>query len=76
MRFFLRKSARRIRAEDAIFSARRYTLRKLGFIDGRGLPVNGRVAPWLDQWPESEEAEIADLRMDTLVGRKAPPHWK
>ena len=75
MKYFMRRSARRIRVEDALFSARRYRLRKLGFVDGRGLPVNGRVAPYLGEWPESEEAEIAAARLASLIGRKAPAHW-
>lgn len=76
MRFFLRRSAKRIRVEDALFSARRYRLRKLGFVDGRGLPIQGRTAPYLDAWPETQEAEIAALRMESLVGRKAPAHFE
>jgi nitrite reductase/ring-hydroxylating ferredoxin subunit len=75
MKFFLRRSARRIRLEDSIFSARRYRLRKLGFIDGRGLPVGGRSTPYLESWDESEEAEIAETRVESLVGRKAPAHF-
>lgn len=75
MKYFMRKSARRIRVEDALFSARRYRLRKLGFVDGRGLPINGRVAPYLGEWPESEEAEIAAARLTSLIGKKAPAHW-
>ncbi len=75
MRYFLRRSARRIRAEDAIFSQRRYQLRKLGFVDGRGLPINGKVAPYLDGWEDSPEAEMAVQKVDNLVGKKAPPHY-
>lgn len=76
MRFFLRRSAKRMRVEDALFSARRYRLRKLGFVDGLGLPNQGRVAPYLDEWPETPEAEIAGLRFESLVGRKAPAHFE
>lgn len=76
MRFFLRRSARQIRAEDALFSARRFRLRKLGFVDGRGLPVAGRSTPWLEGWEESEDAEIAATRVERLMGRTAPAHWK
>jgi phenylpropionate dioxygenase-like ring-hydroxylating dioxygenase large terminal subunit len=76
MRFFLRRSARQIRKEDAIFSARRYRLRKLGFVDGRGLPIQGRTAPYLDGWTDTPEAETADLRVERLVGRKAPAHFE
>lgn len=74
MRYFMRKSARRIREEDAIFSARRYRLRKLGFIDGRGLPVNGRVAPYLDAWNESDAAGDAETTLRDLMGKTAPSH--
>ncbi len=76
MRFFLRRSAKRIRVEDAVFSARRYRLRKLGFVDGRGMPIQGRTAPWIDEWPETQEAEIAALRLESLVGKRAPAHFE
>ena len=76
MRYFMRKSAKQIRAEDAIFSARRYRLRKLGFVDGRGLPVAGNSVPWLEEWAASEEAEIAEARVERRMGRTAPAHWK
>lgn len=75
MRFLMERSARRIRQEDALFSARRYRLRKLGFVDGRGLPVNGKVAPYLDEWPESAAAAAAEQKLSALVGKKAPSHW-
>jgi nitrite reductase/ring-hydroxylating ferredoxin subunit len=75
MRYFMKKSARRIRAEDAIFSARRYRLRQLGFVDGRGLPVNGRVAPYLGEWQESEAAEEAQVKLSDLMGKKARSTW-
>ncbi len=75
MRFFMRKSARQIRAEDALFSARRYKLRTLGFVDGRGMPVNGKTAPYLDEWPDTEAAEIAETKVARLMGTKAPAHW-
>jgi phenylpropionate dioxygenase-like ring-hydroxylating dioxygenase large terminal subunit len=75
MRFFMKKSAVRIRQEDSIFSARRYRLRKLGFVDGRGLPINGKVAPYLDEWEESIEAEATEQRLENLIGKKAPSHW-
>ena len=75
MRYLLLRSAKQIRAEDALFSKRRYQLRKRGFVDGRGLPVNGRVAPYLDEWLGSEEAEKAAVRIEDLVGQKAPSHW-
>jgi len=74
-RFFMLRSARQIRVEDAYFSARRYQLRKQGFVDGRGLPVNGHVAPYLEEWSESSEAtHIADKLTD-LLGKKAPSHY-
>lgn len=75
MRYFMRKSAKRIRSEDALFSARRYLLRKRGFVDGRGLPIAGRVAPYLGDWQETEEAERSAARVADLVGKKAPAHW-
>lgn len=74
MRYFMKRSARRIRQEDSIFSARRYALRKLGFVDGRGLPVHGRVTPYLGEWAASEEAEAVQLKLEDLVGVKAPAH--
>ncbi len=75
MRFFMKQSARRIREEDAIFSARRYRLRQLGFVDGRGLPVNGRVAPYLGEWTESDAADDAQLKLTDLMGKKARSTW-
>lgn len=75
MRYFMRRSAKQIRREDAVFSARRYRLRQLGFVDGRGLPINGKVAPYLDEWEDSAEAEVAAAKLDDLVGKKAPSHW-
>ena len=75
MRYFMQRSAVTIRKEDALFSKRRYELRKRGFVDGRGLPINGKVAPYLDEWDDSEEAEIAEAKLEDLVGRKAPSHW-
>lgn len=75
MRYFMQKAARRIREEDALFSRRRYHLRKLGFVDGRGLPINGKVAPYLDEWQESEAADTTEMKLDNLVGQKAPSHW-
>lgn len=75
MRFFMRRSARQIRVEDAVFSARRYRLRQLGFIDGRGLPVNGKVAPYLDDWQASDAAAQAAAKLDALVGTRAPSHY-
>lgn len=75
MRYFMKKGAVTIRREDAIFSKRRYELRKRGFVDGRGLPINGKVAPYLDEWDESEEAEVATEKLENLVGKKAPSHW-
>jgi nitrite reductase/ring-hydroxylating ferredoxin subunit len=75
MRFFMQRSARRIRAEDAIFSARRYRLRTLGFVDGRGLPINGQVAPYLDEWVGSAEADAAARRVEQLTGKIAASHW-
>ncbi|MCB0130213.1 MAG: Rieske 2Fe-2S domain-containing protein [Caldilineaceae bacterium] len=75
MRFFMRKSARRIREEDAIFSARRYRLRKLGFVDGRGLPVNGQETPYLDEWLQSDAAHDSAHKVSELMGKKAPSHW-
>lgn len=74
MRLFMRRSARRIREEDSIFSARRYRLRKLGFIDGRGLPIQGKVAPYLGTWEETPEADQAAARLDELAGKIAPSH--
>ncbi|MFN8441123.1 MAG: DUF5914 domain-containing protein [Caldilineaceae bacterium] len=75
MRYFMKKGAVTIRREDAIFSKRRYELRKRGFVDGRGLPINGKVAPYRNEWDESEEAEIAAEKLENLVGKKAPSHW-
>ena len=75
MRFFMRKSARRIRAEDAIFAARRYRLRALGFVDGRGLPIEERVAPFLDQWARSDAATSTNEKLQNLIGKIAPSHW-
>lgn len=75
MRAFMLRSARRIREEDALFSARRYALRKRGFVDGRGLPVNGKVAPYLDEWSDSEAAAGATQKLDDLVGTTARSHW-
>lgn len=75
MRHFMRRSAIQIRQEDALFSARRYRLRQQGFVDGRGLPVNGRVAPYLDEWEELPEAEQAQEKLRELMGRKAPSTW-
>lgn len=75
MRYFMKKSAITIRREDAIFAKRRYELRKAGFVDGRGLPINGKVAPYLDEWETSEAAEVAYLKIEDLVGKKAPSHW-
>ena len=69
------QNARQIRAEDAIFSARRFRLRQLGFVDGRGLPVNGKVAPYLDEWGHSPEAEQASTKLEQLIGKRAPTHW-
>lgn len=75
MRYFMRRSARKIRQEDALFSARRYRLRQQGFVDGRGLPVNGKISPYLDEWDETSEAERATQQLSNLVGQKAPSHW-
>jgi nitrite reductase/ring-hydroxylating ferredoxin subunit len=75
MRYFMKKSAVRIREEDAIFSKRRYRLRQLGFVDGRGLPINGKIAPYLDEWDETPESEVATAKLSDLVGKKAPSHW-
>lgn len=75
MRLFMRRSAKRIRAEDAVFSSRRYDLRRRGFVDGRGLPVNGRVAPYVDEWADSEEATQAAQKLGSLIGKKAPAHY-
>lgn len=58
-----------------MFSERRYELRKRGFVDGRGLPINGMVAPYLDEWEDSPEAEIATQKVENLVGKKAPAHY-
>jgi nitrite reductase/ring-hydroxylating ferredoxin subunit len=74
MRFFMRRSARRIRVEDAVFSARRYRLRKLGFVDGRGLPIQGKVAPYLDEWGDSPAGEEAAEALESLMGKTAPSH--
>lgn len=75
MRLIMKRSARRIREEDAIFSARRYRLRKLGFVDGRGMPVGEKDAPYLAEWQQSEDAAGASAKLDGLVGKKAPSHW-
>jgi len=75
MRFFLKRSAQQIRREDALFSRRRFTLRQRGFVDGRGLPINGQVAPYLDEWEDSAAAEAAASKLSNLVGKKAPSHW-
>ncbi len=75
MRWLMRRSARQIRVEDAVFSARRFRLRQLGFVDGRGLPVNGKVAPYLEQWGHSPEAEQATTKLEQLMGKRAPSHW-
>ncbi len=75
MRWLMRRSARRIRVEDAVFSARRYRLRRLGFVDGRGLPVNGKTAPYVDEWQASEAALQVGQKLDTLVGKRAPSHY-
>lgn len=75
MRYFMKKGAITIRREDAIFSKRRYELRKRGFVDGRGLPINGKVAPYLTEWEESAEAEVAAEKLEDLVGKRAPSHW-
>ncbi|MEX1020718.1 MAG: DUF5914 domain-containing protein [Litorilinea sp.] len=74
MRLFMRRSARQIRAEDSLFSARRYRLRKLGFVDGRGLPVQGKIAPYLGEWEDTPEAEQAAARVEDLMGKIAPSH--
>ncbi|MCL4862336.1 MAG: Rieske (2Fe-2S) protein [Caldilineaceae bacterium] len=74
-RYFMQRSARTIRAEDALFAQRRYLLRSRGFVDGRGLPVNGRVAPYLDEWPESVDAKVAQQKLSRLMGKKAPSHY-
>jgi nitrite reductase/ring-hydroxylating ferredoxin subunit len=75
MRVLMRRSARQIRVEDALFSARRYRLRQLGFVDGRGLPVNGKVAPYLDDWETGPAAAQTAAKLDALVGKTAPSHW-
>lgn len=75
MRFFMRRSARKIRQEDALFSARRFQLRKRGFVDGRGLPIQDKSLPYLEDWPEMPEAEVAAQKLSDLVGKKAPSHW-
>ncbi|MEZ4580696.1 MAG: DUF5914 domain-containing protein [Caldilineaceae bacterium] len=75
MRFFIERSARRIREEDALFSKRRYELRKRGFVDGRGLPVQGRVAPYLGEWRASTDADDAVQRLNDLIGKTAPSHY-
>jgi nitrite reductase/ring-hydroxylating ferredoxin subunit len=75
MRWLMQRSAKRIRVEDAVFSARRYRLRSLGFVDGRGLPVNGKVAPYLDEWQESDAASQTAEKLDALVGKRAPSHF-
>ena len=75
MRLFLKRSARQIRREDALFSRRRFNLRQQGFVDGRGLPINGQVAPYLDEWEDSAAAEAAASKLSSLVGKKAPSHW-
>ena len=75
MRVFLKRSAQQIRREDALFSRRRFNLRQQGFVDGRGLPINGKVAPYLDEWEDSAAAEAAASKLSTLVGKKAPSHW-
>ncbi|MEM7534001.1 MAG: DUF5914 domain-containing protein [Chloroflexota bacterium] len=74
-RFFMLKSARKIREEDALFSARRYQLRKHGFVDGRGLPVQDKAEPYLHEWSQSEAADTAIARLGKLVGKIAPSHW-
>lgn len=75
MRYFMQRSARRIRDEDALFSARRYQLRQRGFVDGRGLPINGKVAPYADEWMESDAAQQAEQKLEQLVGKIASSHW-
>ncbi|MCB0161863.1 MAG: hypothetical protein KDD83_27180, partial [Caldilineaceae bacterium] len=75
MRFFIERSARRIREEDALFSKRRYELRKRGFVDGRGLPVQGHVAPYLGEWRASTDADDAVQRLNDLIGKTAPSHY-
>ena len=75
MRYFMQRSAIRIRQEDALFAARRYRLRKLGFVDGRGLPINGQVTPYLDEWEASTGAELAEQKLENLVGKRAPSHY-
>ncbi|NJN83358.1 MAG: hypothetical protein HC802_14455 [Caldilineaceae bacterium] len=75
MRLLMGRSARRIRQEDSLFSARRYRLRKAGFVDGRGLPVGDKTEPYLDEWNTGESAQNAAEKLENLVGKKAPSHW-
>lgn len=75
MRFFIERSARRIRKEDAHFSKRRYELRLRGFVDGRGLPVQGRIAPYVGEWLDSPDADAAVQRISDLIGKTAPSHY-
>ena len=70
MRFFMQKSAVKIRREDALFSKRRYELRKRGFVDGRGLPIQGKIAPYLDEWGESEEAERVEAKVEKSASQR------
>ena len=74
MRHFMLRSARQIREEDALFSKRRFELRQRGFLDGRGLPVEGEYAPYLDDWADTVEAEQAAQKLENLVGRVAKVH--
>ncbi|MCB0098799.1 MAG: hypothetical protein KDE46_23855, partial [Caldilineaceae bacterium] len=69
------RSARRIRDEDAIFAARRYQLRQRGFVDGRGLPIAGQVAPYVDEWMQSEDGQQTAQKLEGLVGKTASSHW-
>lgn len=75
MRYFMQRSARRIRDEDAIFAARRYQLRQRGFVDGRGLPIAGQVAPYEDEWMQSEDGQQTAQKLEGLVGKTASSHW-
>ena len=75
MRFFMQRAARKIRAEDALFAARRFQLCKRGFVDGRGLPIQDKSTPYLDEWPDTPEAHSVAQKLSDLVGKTAPSYW-
>ncbi|MCB9138523.1 MAG: hypothetical protein H6642_09270 [Caldilineaceae bacterium] len=41
----------------------------------RGLPVNGRAAPYLGEWRASAEGDDVQVKLDDPAGKKARSTW-